>query len=233
MTSVLGTPRSRASWLIHLPVPFAPAVSRILSSKKPLPSGSSTILSSAEKDFGIYLPQGNPVFKIKKPVESARDRRPTDTELEILISDKTIGNYVTFAIETGMRRGEIVNIKPEHLLGDKKNLLFIPETKTGIPRTIPLSVRAQETLKKFRNATNDFSFLKPHSVSQAFLRACKRHSISDLRFHDLRHEATSRFFEKGLNIMEVSLITGHRSLAMLNRYTHLKPESLLEKLEGV
>ena len=58
-----------------------------------------------------------------------------------------------------------------------------------------------------------------------------RHGIEGLRFHDLRHEATSRFFEKGFNIMEVSLITGHRSLAMLNRYTHLKPENLLDKLE--
>ena len=58
-----------------------------------------------------------------------------------------------------------------------------------------------------------------------------RHGIEDLRFHDLRHEAASRFFEKGLNIMEVSLITGHRSLATLNRYTHLNPQSLIEKLE--
>jgi len=192
----------------------------------------SRILVSAEKDFGIYLPQGNPVSRIKKPIETARDRRPTDEELEILISDKTIGHYVVFAIETGMRRGEIVNIKPEHLLGERHNLLVISETKTGIPRTIPLSARAQEALNKLLYATNCRSILKPHSVSQAFLRACKRHSIEGLRFHDLRHEATSRFFEKGLNIMEVSLITGHKSLSMLNRYTHLKPESLLEKLES-
>jgi integrase len=191
----------------------------------------SRILVSAERDFGIYLPQGNPVSQIKKPIETARDRRPTGEELEILISDKTIGHYVTFAIETGMRRGEIVNIKPKHLLGEQQNLLVIPETKTGIPRTIPLSARAQEALNKLLYATNCRPILKPHSVSQAFLRACKRHSIDDLRFHDLRHEATSRFFEKGLNIMEVSLITGHKSLSMLNRYTHLKPESLLEKLE--
>jgi len=191
----------------------------------------SRILVSAERDFGIYLPQGNPVTKIKKPIEKARERRPTQRELDILISDKTVGQYVMFAIETGMRRGEIANIKPEHVHGEQHNLLLIPESKTGIPRTIPLSTRALEALNKFQYATNRPSVLKPHSVSQAFLRACKRHSISDLRFHDLRHEATSRSFEKGLNIMEVSLITGHRSLAMLNRYTHLKPLSLLSKLD--
>ncbi len=192
----------------------------------------SRILVAAERDFGIYLPQGNPVSQIKKPIETVRDRRPTQKELDILISDRTIGHYVAFAIETGMRRGEIVNVMPEHLLGEHQNLLFIPDTKTGIPRTIPLSTRALEAFNKLQYATNGLSILKPHSVSQAFLRACKRHSISDLRFHDLRHEATSRFFEKGLNIMEVSLITGHRSLSMLKRYTHLKPESLLEKLES-
>ena len=192
----------------------------------------SRILVSAEKDFGIYLPQGNPVSNVKKPIETSRDRRPTKDELEILISDKTIGHYVSFAIETGMRRGEIVNIKPEHIIGEYHNLLFIPDTKTGIPRTIPLSTKAQEDLNKLLYATNGLSILKPHSVSQAFLRACKRNSISGLRFHDLRHEATSRFFEKGLNIMEVSLITGHRSFSMLNRYTHLKPESVLNKLNN-
>ncbi|MEA9982794.1 tyrosine-type recombinase/integrase, partial [Herbaspirillum sp. RTI4] len=54
--------------------------------------------------------------------------------------------------------------------------------------------------------------------------------IKDLRWHDLRHEAASRFFEKGLHPMEVASITGHKSMQMLKRYTHLKPESLLEKL---
>jgi integrase len=192
----------------------------------------SRVLSSAEKDFGIYLPQGNPVLRVKKPSESARDRRPTDEEIEILTADASIGKYVALAIETGMRRGEMVNIKFEHILGDQRNLLLIPETKTGIPRTIPLSMRAQQALNKFISTTNQLSFLKAHSISQGFLRVCKRHGINDLRFHDLRHEATSRFFEKGLSIMEVSLITGHRSLAMLNRYTHLKPLSLIDKLDA-
>ena len=54
--------------------------------------------------------------------------------------------------------------------------------------------------------------------------------ISDLRFHDLRHEATTRLFEKGLNVMEVAAITGHKDLRMLQRYTHLKPETIASKL---
>ena len=54
--------------------------------------------------------------------------------------------------------------------------------------------------------------------------------ITGLRFHDLRHTATTRLFEKGLGIMEVALITGHHDLRMLKRYTHLKPESLVARL---
>jgi integrase len=62
------------------------------------------------------------------------------------------------------------------------------------------------------------------------MRATRRANIEDLRFHDLRHEATTRFFEKGLNIMEVASITGHKDLRMLRRYTHLKAEDLAQKL---
>ena len=59
----------------------------------------------------------------------------------------------------------------------------------------------------------------------------KRTGIVDLRFHDLRHEAISRFFEMGLSVPEVALISGHRDYRMLQRYTHLKPEQVALKLQ--
>ena len=62
------------------------------------------------------------------------------------------------------------------------------------------------------------------------MRAIRRAGIEDLRFHGLRHEATTRLFEKELNIMEVVSITGHRDLRMLRRYTHLKAEDLARNL---
>jgi len=68
------------------------------------------------------------------------------------------------------------------------------------------------------------SEMQADSITQAFNRACQRAGIKDLRFHDLRHEATSRFFEKGLNTMQVAAITGHKTLQMLQRYTHLRAE---------
>ena len=75
--------------------------------------------------------------------------------------------------------------------------------------------------------------MRADSITQAFSRACDRHNITGLRFHDLRHEATSRFFEMGLNPMEVSAITGHQDLRMLKRYTHINPEHLVQKLSGL
>ena len=61
-------------------------------------------------------------------------------------------------------------------------------------------------------------------------RVCKRAGITNLRFHDLRHEAASRLFEAGLNVIEAASVTGHRELRMLQRYTHLKPADIADKL---
>ncbi len=129
-----------------------------------------------------------------------------------------------------MRRSEILYIERDHI-NTEQRLLVIPVTKTNTPRTIPLSSRALESISLLVNLLDTHPNFKADSVSQAFSRACKRANIVDLHFHDLRHEATSRLFEKGLNIMEVALVTGHKSLSMLHRYTHLKPESLVEKLQ--
>jgi integrase len=67
-------------------------------------------------------------------------------------------------------------------------------------------------------------------ITHGFADLCDRLGIDGLTFHDLRHEATSRLFERGLNVMEVAAITGHRDLRMLRRYTHLRAEDLARKL---
>ena len=70
------------------------------------------------------------------------------------------------------------------------------------------------------------------SVSAAFQRACNRLGIVDLHFHDLRHEGITSLFESGLSIEEVAMISGHRSWAMLRRYTHLSATTLAEKMNA-
>jgi integrase len=114
-----------------------------------------------------------------------------------------------------------------------KGTAHLPITKTDVPRTVPLSTLAIATLNGLPRRIDGRVFgLKAESMSQAFERACeeRRANIQDLRFHDLRHEATSRLFERGLNVMEVAAITGHKTLDMLKRYTHLRAEDLAKKL---
>lgn len=74
-------------------------------------------------------------------------------------------------------------------------------------------------------------FVRPDSVTQAFGRTCRRAGCNDLRFHDLRHEAASRLFEKGLNPMQLAAISGHKTLEMLKRYTHLRAIDLVKMLD--
>jgi len=183
------------------------------------------------KDWHINLPKGNPVALVSRPRDlkpTARTRRLEDGELEQLLkalsNTSLVYNFVLFAIETAMRRGEITNIKPDDINYETRTL-HIPKTKTGIPRTIPLSSKAISILK----VVGQFD-IQPSSVSQAFLRACNRAGIENLRLHDLRHEATSRLFEKDLTPMQVASITGHQDLKMLQRYTHLRAEDLAKKL---
>ena len=115
----------------------------------------------------------------------------------------------------------------------KSQVLLVPETKTGDPRWVPLSSHALAVLNALPRRLDGMIWGAIHeaSISRAFARACCRAAIEDLRFHDLRHEATSRLFEKGLNPMQVAAITGHKTLQMLKRYTHLKAEDLA-KMRG-
>ena len=96
---------------------------------------------------------------------------------------------------------------------------------------MPLSLDAVEVLNNLPRSFDGNVFpLSITALRGLWNRACKRAGIIDLHFHDLRHEATSRFFEKGLNVMEVATITGHKDLRMLQRYTHLRAEDLAKKL---
>lgn len=113
----------------------------------------------------------------------------------------------------------------------KKHTAHLPKTKNGDARTVPLSSRAIQVLQELPRLLDGRAFGTTYEgIHQGFVRAWKRAGIEDLRFHDLRHEATSRFFEKGLREMQVAAIIGHKTLQMLKRYNHLKAEDLAKLL---
>jgi len=170
----------------------------------------------------------NPLKKIKKPkANDRRERRLTNYEYDFLVKGNypqvKLRNIIEVALETGMRRGEILNIKKEHI---KNQTLLIPITKNGHQRIIPLTRRALYILE---NTELPFP-MSANAVRLAWERLKKKGNIKDLHFHDCRHEAISRFFEKGLSIPEVALISGHKDIRMLFRYTHLKAEDIISKL---
>jgi integrase len=203
----------------------------------------SQTLTTASKDWGIALPQ-NPVKMISLPkADKARTRRLEVGEEEKLLqtSNQKLRRIIVLALETAIRRGEILNVKRSHI-DFQKSVLLIPSTKTDTPRTIPLSTKAVTVLRAQLRASQsgyegviplhepDVFDYQPRGLSGEFLKLCRRKGIENLHFHDLRHEATSRLFEKGLNPVEVATITGHKDTRMLMRYTHLRAEDLVKRL---
>ncbi len=194
----------------------------------------------ADREWNIPI-RNNPLSKISKlKVNNARNRRLVTGEYQLLMDalghtrNDLIKPIINFAIETGMRRGEILRLKWSDIDYDAR-VLFIPITKNGHSRTIPLTSNAIGILQglegEYHNINNKVFPLSGNAVKMAWQRLVERSGINDLNFHDLRHEAISRFFESGLSVPEVALISGHRDYRMLFRYTHLKAEDVAVKLQ--
>lgn len=193
----------------------------------------------AEREWDIPMPK-NPLSKVKKmKVNNARSRRLEDAEYLVLIEaveatrNGLIKPLMNFAIETGMRRGEILRLQWADIDYDSRTL-FIPVTKNGHSRTIPMTAKAVEILQELQGNDNADEYrpfpMSDNAAKLAWQRLLGRSGIKDLHFHDFRHEAISRFFERGLSVPEVALISGHRDFRMLFRYTHLKAEDVAQKL---
>ncbi len=150
-----------------------------------------------------------------------------------------IKEIVAFALETAMRREEIIRMRREDVTvtDGTSGTVHIRKSKTDHQtgkrgRIVPLSTKAIEILKFLPTFLDGsvWGIAEPHSVTRAFERLCKRAGIVDLHFHDLRHEATSRLFEKGLPIEKVALFTGHTNWRSLQRYTHPDSQRVSEEM---
>lgn len=190
----------------------------------------------ARDEWGVPFEE-NPLDKLQlKAPDQRRERRLKPGELDKLIDaarscrNPLIAPIILFAVETGMRRGEILAIRPKHLSADGRALL-IPDTKTGQARTTPLTEAAFALLQSRMGEDEEQIFpITANAFRLAWERLKRRAKINDLHFHDLRHEAISRFFELGLTTPEVALISGHKDMRMLFRYSHAMREVVLKKL---
>lgn len=199
----------------------------------------SNFFDLARIEWG-YTTKPNPCADVRKPkIPPGRDRRLTAREERQILryasdhKNQELYSIVVLALATAMRQGEILTLRWEHI-NFKTRVAHLPETKNGTKRDIPLSTKAREALLRLTAKTHGpvFTYTK-HGFKSTWRFMMKRLKIENLHFHDLRHEAVSRLFELGtLDMMEIAAISGHRSLSMLKRYTHLKANRLVNKLEG-
>lgn len=199
----------------------------------------SHVLEVAIRDWGLPLAR-NVVKLVRRPViRNERSRRLTGDEELRLIEGCDAGKVAFFktivilAIETGMRRGEILGLKWNDISHNRR-VITLTVTKNGSGREVPLSQRAFDALSAWKaqtavDAPSVFP-MTPGALEQTWRRLLVRSGITALRFHDLRHEGVSRLFERGLNVIEVSSISGHKELRMLKRYTHLSADDLVARL---
>ncbi|EAU45957.1 tyrosine-type recombinase/integrase [Salipiger bermudensis] len=202
-----------------------------------------SIFEVARLEWDVPL-QNNPLANVRKPkAPDPRERRLRPGELDLLLTacqsyrNDWLRAGIVLAIETGMRRGEILSIRWCDVSMDTSTLT-IRETKNGHARRIPLTAVAVDVLRDMLEVCDDSS-VRIFPVSANAFRQCWQRckgkvaedykQIESLRFHDLRHEAVSRFFEMGLSVPEVALISGHRDPRMLFRYTHLRAENIVLK----
>jgi len=178
----------------------------------------------------------NPVELVRKPkIPQGRDRRLVgDEETRLLAACRSVNPelaaIVVFAIETAMRQGEILSMTWGSV-DLKRRVARLANTKNGLDRDVPLSNAALAVLSALpRRVDGKVWTYTQDGMRASWRRAIKQAGIAGLTFHDLRHEATSRLFEKGFNPMEVSTITGHKTLQMLKRYTHLRAEDLAKRM---
>ena len=163
----------------------------------------------------------------------ARNRRLSEVEMSLLLSscDEYLKHIVIFLSESSMRRGELASIKIADINLESR-LLQLSDTKNGDDRIIPLSSLALDSINYLITHAQTPMLLgyDKEWLTRKFINHCKSIGIENFRLHDLRHEGISKLFEKGLNVMEVSSISGHKDLSMLKRYTHINPSTLLAKI---
>lgn len=216
------TPATVGNYMSHLSAVFALA----------RPAWGIPLDQQAMKDAFVVCNRLGITGKARK-----RDRRPTLAELDALLSlfekkhthrpsTLPMHKIVAFALFSTRRQEEITRITWKGLDAEHSRVFITdmkhPGDKIGNDVWCDLPEPALRIARSMpRKEARIFPF-HPDTISAAFTRACKVLEIEDLRFHDLRHEGVTRLFETGLSIPQVAAVSGHRSWASLQRYTHIE-----------
>lgn len=170
-----------------------------------------------------------------EPVNNARDRWLTWEEERALldVSPDWLRSIIIFALNTGMRRGEILNLKWQNV-DLTRGTITLTRSKNQLRGTIPLNSRVFELLMmKQRQPGREYVFcskagtrLEDRNLKRAFDIAREKAGLQDVRFHDLRHTFATRLVQNGVDLYRVQRLLGHKTHVMTQRYAHHYPESL-------
>jgi hypothetical protein len=185
----------------------------------------SAIFNHARREWGVG--SENPVQSIKKPKPSKpRSRRlVSDEETRLLAAldqckNPLVKQVVSFLIETGVRRGEALSLRWEDL-NLETSVVTLNDTKNGQVRWIPLTAAAAKALPQPTSIHSQVYPISKSALTQAWGHAVRRAGIKDLRIHDLRHEALSRWAHRlGGDVFKLAMLSGHKTLQMAQRYVH-------------
>lgn len=195
----------------------------------------SHCFETARKDWRWIT--DNPCTDVSKPSSApARDRLISEIEVKLIRAAlgwpedmmavtkmQMVAVGFMFAIETGMRMGEICGLTAENI---SANVATLPQTKNGTARRVPLSKRAVELL----SFVPELWPLKPHQFEALFRKGRDRSGVVGLTFHDTRHEAITRLAKK-LDVLELARMVGHRDIKQLLTYYNETAENLAAKLD--
>ena len=171
------------------------------------------------------FPGPNPASRFKRLKETMRERFLSKGELIRLleVSSPELRNFILIAVSTGMRKGEIQGILPEHV-SLENNYVFLPETKNGEKRYVPTN----ETVKSILSKPFNFAY----NPRKAFKTALTKAKIENLHIHDLRHSFASYLAHLGVDLYTIAVLLGHKTkggkYSMTARYAHLQQDHLLE-----
>lgn len=175
------------------------------------------------------------VKKFKEPNFKFRVLTLEEMKALIDVAENHLKPIVIIALNTGMRRGEILGLKWENINLSKRSI-HVEDSKAGRARDIPMNSLVIEALSTIPQ-DSEYIFFNPmtgrpiQDVKKAFKTACENAKIKDLRFHDLRHSAATRMVEAGVDLVTVSKILGHSSIQMTMRYAHPTPENMRMAVE--
>lgn len=178
----------------------------------------------------------NPCKGVRRPKDNpSRERRPTAAEIERLAlvagfddteattTRQRIMAAFLFAIETAMRKGEILSLTPDSVKG---RVAHLPKTKNGTARNVPMSKRA---LELFEMVGGNFH-LSQNQIDGGWRIMCDKAGVENLNFHDSRHEATTRLAQR-LHVLDLARMTGHKDLKKLQIYYNATAEEIAGKLD--